>query len=258
MKILRLCVFVAMLFFCKTLFAANPVKVQQFINHKDWSFVENKGQLQSNEIKYYGHQGGVYLYCKPGMLSFVFTKVEKEPNDVSEATGQLVETQCLRLPHAPAIPNLHQDAFNASLQPKISTSRMNLILIGSNPNAQIIATDQQAYYENYYTTGNADSGITNVHTFKTVTYKDIYPHIDMVLKSEGNPAKAMAGDGGMEYSFLVHPGGNVADIQLRWDGYDETKNLRNGRIKFGNALGSMEQSAPKSFAERNEVESRLI
>src|ERR1700722_18754688 len=62
------------------------------INTKDdaWGFEENKGQLNpstrlslaesvsDNSIRYYGHQGGVYLYCKACRISFVFTKTEME------------------------------------------------------------------------------------------------------------------------------------------------------------------------------------
>src|ERR1700679_1435449 len=74
--------------------ASGPVPVRQFINHNDWNFVENKGQLVDEngndlpEIKYYGHQGGIYLYCKPGMISFIFTKTEKKTDEqISKATN---------------------------------------------------------------------------------------------------------------------------------------------------------------------------
>src|SRR6185312_13159219 len=48
-------------------------------------FEENQGQLMDEnrkvitDVKYYGHSNGVYLYCKAGMISFVFTKIENEP-----------------------------------------------------------------------------------------------------------------------------------------------------------------------------------
>ena len=223
--------------------------------NKSFFFEENRGQLTDpakggtsanrntvSDIKYYGHSNGVYVYCKPGMLSFVFTKTEKEPEQISEATGQPVETQCLRLP-------LRRDASIASLPSKISTSRMDLVLIGSNPSESITATDQQEYYENFYTTGDANHGITNVHTYKTVIYKNIYPNIDMILKADGV---------GMEYSFLVHPGGNVSDIQLRWDGAGDKQNLGNGGIKYISALGSMVESAPRSFVEGKLVASSFM
>ncbi len=217
-------------------FAAKPAPPMSATNliqqNKTLLFEENKGQLLDenrsviSDVKYYGHTGGVYLYCKPGTISFVFTKAEKAPDQVSEANGLPVSEKMT-----------------------IAAARMDLVLIGSNPVANIIATDQQQYHENFYTTGDANNGIMNVHTYKTITYKNIYPDIDMILKTAGQ---------GMEYSFLVHPGGNVSDIQLRWNGTDNTEVLRTGGIKYSNNLGSLEESAPKSFSNGEAVQSSFI
>src|ERR1039458_2514605 len=74
--------------------AQTPVNFQ---TQQPFLFEENKGQLTDldgqklSDIKYYGHQGGVYVYCKPGMISFVFTKTETDKN-VSEATGLETES----------------------------------------------------------------------------------------------------------------------------------------------------------------------
>src|SRR5437016_3330171 len=85
-------------------YVAPKPTVQNLINSKDWSFVENKGQLSESEkqseersnsptrqpeinnsdIKYYSHSGGVNLYCRPGKISFVFTKVEPANEGISE------------------------------------------------------------------------------------------------------------------------------------------------------------------------------
>src|ERR1035437_4879736 len=91
-------VFVALLLLFQTniIFGGSPVAVQQFINHKDWSFVENKGQLAPtlkgddgvSDIRYYSHEGGAHIYCRPGKICFVFSKQETENNpSISEATG---------------------------------------------------------------------------------------------------------------------------------------------------------------------------
>ncbi len=209
------------------LHASNPVKINQFINHKDWSFVENKGQVQVSDIKYYGHQGGIYLYCKPGMLSFVFTKEEKAQEQISEATGTSEDGWMESpFPKGAAVPTSSGGGFDRSplsaLHSSISTFRTDLVLLNSKRNAKIIATDRQEYYENYYTApnkleqagqaGNADHGIMNVHTYKTITYESVYPHIDMVLQAK---------EQGMEYSFIIHPGGKVSDIQLQWNGAEK-------------------------------------
>ena len=233
--------------------------VKQFINHKDWNFVENKGQIKSPEsdptysggglagVKYYGRQGGVNIYCKPGMISFVFTKQEGKDDDaISEATGMpapypLKGGRSLsaigRTKSTALVPTYSGGDLGAGLG-KIITNRADLVLLNSNPSAEIIASDQQEYYENFYTTGNADSGITNVHTYKTITYKSIYPGIDLILRSR---------EEGMKYEFVVYPGGKVSDIQLQWNGLENIKNLKNSGIEYSLALGTLSESAPYTF-----------
>ena len=208
---------------------------------KDWSFVENKGQLADEnnnlqpEIKYYGHQGSVYLYCKPRGISFVFTKIEKEPDQISEATRRPVGKGAGGID-----PMKHQTP-----QPfKITYCRVDLVLINSNPHAQILSSDQQEYYENFYLANTSEVGITNVHTFKTIIYKDIYHRIDLILHSR---------EGGMKYEFMVHPGGRVADIQIQWIGLENLKIAKNGGIKYTLSSGEFEESKPICYQGNKEL-----
>ena len=217
---------------CNKIYAGNPNNVKQFINHSDWNFVENKGQLATSDIKYYGRQGGVNIYCKPGIISFVFTKTEKESDQISESTSQPSGS------NSPLKRGLGGFSLARETEQKTTLNRADLILLNSNPTAQIFASEQQEYYENYYTTGNADSGIINVHTFKTITYKSIYPNIDLVLHSREN---------GMKYEFVVYPGGKVSDIQMQWNGLENMQMTENGGVEYAVAMGKMEESAPYSF-----------
>jgi len=204
------------------IYAISP---KQFINHKDWNFVENKGQLSSPEIKYYGHQGGVYLFCKPGKISFVFTKTEKESEQISEATNQ---------PSGPYSPlKRGPGGFHSARETareNIETSHADLTLLHSNPSAQIIASSQQEYYENFYLSNTPEQGITNAHTYKTITYKNIYSSIDLILHSR---------EEGMEYEFVVYPGGKVSDIQMQWNGLENIKKLKDSKIEYACALGKI-------------------
>jgi hypothetical protein len=203
---------------------------QNMLASREWGFLENRGQLKDEngnlltDVKYYGHQGGISLYCKPGMLSFVFTKVEFE-DQISEATGQ-------PMPDKPG-----KDAPKPS---KIYAERAELELLNANLKAKIIASEEQAYYENYYTTGDANHGITNVHTNKTLTYQEIYPHIDLVLHAQSN---------GMKYEFVVRPGGRVSDIKMQWNGLKNIKSLENGGISYACSLGGMQETAPVSYQQ---------
>jgi len=200
-----------LLFFSFIIKAEKPsiVKTRQVLNGPTWSFKENKGQLNWSEqqvgsanskIKYYGTNGNVSIYCKAGKISFVFATLQALNGEVSEATGKISK------------PGLNS--------PQLITQRADLTLLGSNLNAEITATNQQEYYENYYTTGDANHGITHVHTYKTITYEGIYPHIDLVLDVK---------ELGLEYSFIVHPGGNTDDIQIQWGGLENVKQMKKRR-----------------------------
>ena len=220
----------------------SPVLQQtQSMRSKGFFFEENRGQIPDKAIKFYGSEDGVYLFCKPGKISFVFTKIDKELKQISEATSQP-----LGFPLEKGAGGFDPMKHRASQPAKISVARMDFVLLNSNPSATISPSRKQDYFENFYNTGNADSGIAHVNTYKTITYKDIYPHIDLIL----SVAKK-----GIEYSFLVHPGGKVTDIQLRWDGADNSKPLANGSIKYDNQFGNIKETAPKSFAEGKELKS---
>jgi len=207
-------------------------------------FEENKGQLceSTSEIKYYGHSKGVYFYCKKGMISFVFAKSEKGSEQISEATSRQVSNV--------GFEDIEPVNWKGNEKPStITTARMDLVLVNSNPSACIIPAHQQKYFENFFTTGDADHGITNVHTYKSVTYKNIYPFIDMILKTA---------DKGIEYSFLVHPGGDVSSIQLRWDGVEGERGTKNSAIKYFNSIGNIIEMSPKSFVEGKEIRTSII
>ena len=178
--------------------------------HKDEGEVHT-GPL--NDILFYGKQSGVNIYCKPGMISFVFIKEEQE-DKVSEATGK------------PEINPMGKFGKDKPKPSKVYAERAELELLNANLHAVITATDQQEYYENFYTTGDADHGIT-VHTFKTITYHNIYSNIDLILHAKAK---------GMKYEFIVRPGGNVADIQMQWNGLENIKSLENGGISYSFAL----------------------
>jgi hypothetical protein len=194
------------------------------LNRQQWLFTENKGQLTGNignqDIKFYGNSGGVYIYCKPGMISFIFANMDEAPAIISEATGKsmLFPTRGIS----------RKQKKNNPGQSIIYTTRADLVLTGSNLNSTITASEQQVYYENFYLAHTGESGITNVHTYKTLTYRGIYKHIDLVLHVREN---------GMKYEFILQPGGKVKDIQLQWNGINSIALNGSGEISYTLLLG---------------------
>jgi len=258
MKKHRALFFSLVIFSVNILYAAASVSgaYSQSFQFKDWSFIENKGQLShkkssrncythgissNSDVKYYGQNGMVGVYCKPGQISFVFAKTEKEPEQISEATSQPTVFQ---LPKGAG-----EFGRNQNFTSKISTCCVDLILLNSNPNAQMIASNQQEYYENFYSSNPSEEGITHVHTYKTVIYKSIYPFIDLVLHAK---------EQGMKYEFVVYPGGKVGDIQIDWKGIKSIKKLKDLGVEYSCSLGKITENKPFSYQDSKEIASAFL
>lgn len=122
----------------------------------------------------------------------------------------------------------------------IVTYRMDVVLQGANIRAAVIKEEPQAYYENYYLPQCPDGA--KAHSFQKITYKNIYPNIDWVLYADHKEK------GGLKYDFVVHPGGNVRDIQLRYEGATALT-MNDGTLTATTPFGSIIEKAPYSYEQ---------
>lgn len=125
--------------------------------------------------------------------------------------------------------------------------RMDVELLGANKSAAAVKTDESEYYETYY--NNRLNGAI-AHTFSKVTYKDIYPDIDWVIYAKG---------GELKHEFLVHEGGKVADIQIRYAGATQLRLDNKGALIAETPMGSVTEQAPQTWqGDGKRVDSRFI
>ncbi len=175
---------------------------------KPLSFIENKGQvkdLDNNpryDVQYKLSTPGMNLYVGNGKLYYQFRKTE--------------------------------GSTPATLQ--VTTYNMGVALVGANPNAKVIAADEQQYYENYYQ-GQNDNGFT-VHSFNKVIYKEVYPNIDWVLYVKDN---------NVEYDFVIRPGGNASDIKLAYEGATKLIITEDGSISAETPMGYVKERKPYAY-----------
>ena len=164
-------------------------------------FLENKGQVkdqngqQRNDIQYSTGSPGLKLFIGNGQLHYQWSQ-------------QLSDL-------------------------KAAMYRMDVALIGANPNAAPTTEQQEDYYERYYTI-SPEGKIA--HSYQKITYKEVYPNIDWVLHINGNK---------VEYDFVVHTGGKVSDIQLQYGGATDLR-LDNGQLTATTPMGVITEAAPVS------------
>ncbi len=211
---LRVCILTYIMFYPFIIFAKNEFHADKQVSNKGFSFIENKGQI----IDQYGKNRKDIDFKLLG--SYVVMYI---------GNGELHYQWCK------PVPKINSQEKNQN--PQAELYRLDVTLLGANKNAQVITEDIQPYYENYYLPQTPD-GVT-VHSFKRITYKNIYPFIDWVLYTTDD-------DKGVKYDFVIHPGGNPAAIQIQYNGATSLK-LVNGALVATTPYGKITEDAPYSY-----------
>lgn len=108
---------------------------------------------------------------------------------------------------------------------------------GSNPKAQVIP-DKPLYTFNNYITGNDPSKwFFNCRLYQAIIVKDIYPNIDVRYYSN---------NGSMKYDIIIHPGGDVSKIAMKYEGPEEIK-LKNRDLIIGTSVGDLKELSPYTY-----------
>jgi len=214
-------------------------------------FTENKGQI--TDLNYHYNSAVKYLYCRPNFnVQLRQTGFSYDTyTDADKNKGPLKKEENI-------IPEKTSPDFIRHYH------RIDVELIGSNTDAQLITDGKLEADFNYFTTGKKE-GIINVHSYQKVTYKNIYPNIDLEFYASStnssyqyNPQTGRLA--GVEYDFIVHPGGNVNAIQLEYRGADEM-HLENNALVIKVTSGTFTENIPRSYikntGEKVEVHYRI-
>lgn len=119
--------------------------------------------------------------------------------------------------------------------------RVDIQLEGANTNAMLIAEQPLTDVVNVIRNNKT---IANIQSFYKVTYKDIYPGIDLEFVAEKGSKKPV------EYNFIVHPGADASLIRLHYKGANDLA-LKENRIAIQLNHGILEESIPASWLEQS-------
>ncbi len=231
-------------------------------------FITNKGQVTDQyhqprtDIDAKIEQGGVTMFVGSGQLHYQWVK----NTDPSLTLPQGERTN--NIPLSPL-----EGGNKLAREGEVIIYRMDVVLVGANKNAEVIFEEPTGYHENYYTEYTGEAGV-QAKGYQKVTYKDIWPGIDWVLyinPKRQNPNDKIympeatndspsplgvslsrthsggPGDEGIiKYDFIVHPGADVSDIQLRYEGATELA-IKDGALIATTPFGNITEAAPYSY-----------
>lgn len=198
-------------------------------------FTENKGQVADLEgrlrpdILFTAHSRGVKLFVNQTGIHYQFMRSFEKPKAEGKENGLT--------------------KFDMPETDSTQFYRMDMQLVNANPNATVIKEGEGSDYENFYF-GHCPNGVLGVKNYNRITYQNIYPNIDWVIYSKGNY---------MEYDFVVKPGGNVADIKIKYDGAIDLKVDAEGNLHASTPLGKISDTAPYAYqGNKQKVESKFL
>ncbi len=201
--------------------------VKPSFTRKQRAFIENKGQIidQNNKpnpaVLYLLNTPGLNVQLRRGGFSYDLYR----KSNIAK-----------RIPNVEISRDLSRDKDHDSSS--VNFHRIDIDLIGSNPACEIIASGTSTDYLNYYTTGTSVNGVTKVISYENVSYKNIYPCIDLEFQPDSTS--------GVKYNFIVHPGGDLTAIRMKIAGPEIELN-NSGFLNLKTSVGIIEEKIPESY-----------
>ncbi len=175
-------------------------------------FLANRGQWQK-EILYQcmSNEGGI-RFLRNGISFCMSREVEEDPAAKHKEDEKPEEYEGL-------VWNMVFDNANPAAivkEEKSGSSRVNY-LIGNDPSKHAIHVPQ--------------CGL--------LTYENIYPHTDLQYYA--------AGEGRLKYDYLLHPGADISNIRMRYDGIQGLSVNPDGDLEIRHAWGTVTEHLPVSY-----------
>jgi hypothetical protein len=189
------------------------------------SFTENRGQWDSKALYKAEAGGATFWFCKDEVV-YQFIR----------DTDELIEDV---MPHGPDMPTGMPDKFN---HPRYKKESMVLRaqFVGANFNTEIVGQDRLSHNNNYFIGNIPSKWATDVPNYSSITYKDIYPGIDLTYHGDGK---------GIKYDFIVNPGADISLIKIKYNGVDGLDVTSNGDLQAATRFGPVYERIPQIYQE---------
>jgi gliding motility-associated-like protein len=112
-----------------------------------------------------------------------------------------------------------------------------IYFLGANDRPEIETGIRLDTYHNYFLGRDRSKWASNVHLYQSITYKKLYPGIDMKLYEKA---------GFLKWDFIVAPGANPEAIQLDYEGVEKIS-LSNKRLIIRTSVNKIIELAPYAY-----------
>jgi gliding motility-associated-like protein len=133
---------------------------------------------------------------------------------------------------------------------QIDAVRLHAIKIsplGANMNVKTEGSGELSYHNNYFIGNDKSKWAPDVRLFTSVTYKEIYPGIDLKFYSSHTDVK---------YDFVLKPNASPSDIRLNFDGAGNLA-LKDGNLLMKLSVGDILIEKPFAYQIVNNIQKEI-
>jgi gliding motility-associated-like protein len=221
------------------------------ITSAQMEFVENKGQWDSRiNFRTDFSSGSFFLESKGFLVNLhkpedlqLLSEVQHGHSKVSNIKSSVNNKTAVA-----ARPPLNNNGTTVT----VHSHAYRVNFLGGNGNAQAVPDKVIATKNNYFLGNDKSKWASNCKVYQAVTYKNIYPNIDVRYYTES---------GNLKYDLIVRPGGNPNAIAMRYDGVDKLE-IKNKELIIGTSVGSIKELYPYTYqatkGKRETVECKYV
>ncbi len=190
-------------------------------------FIQNDGQVDKRVKFYEKGSGHATYFTKDGISLSLAAPSDKAPNRALMTNGT-------------------KDGVDG-LSPRSGVSNrqatvVRLVPLEANENPKIVAEGLQEGKVNYLIGNDPKKWKTNIPTYQAVSYKEIYPGIDMKFYGSNHQ---------LEYDIIVQPGADPSKVRLAYEGIEGLDLAKEGDLVINLKGGKIIQKKPSVYQEIN-------
>ncbi|MEI8048077.1 MAG: SBBP repeat-containing protein, partial [Bacteroidota bacterium] len=145
----------------------------------------------------------------------------------------------------------NQHIINQFISTRSESDSANLDIVNmqvdfenSNPNVVFEERNQMDSKSNFFIGNDPSKWQTDIASFGTLAYKNLYNHIDLVYYNETN---------GIKSDFVVHAGGKISDIVLKYSGIKTISLNDQGELILDTDAGELKENIPEAYQVINGI-----
>lgn len=201
-------------------------------------FTPNKGQIADMngklcpDVLYKGDANDAHIYLRKTGISYVYSNIGEVIHEAEEKVEEKVK------PGQFGQQEVWKLKDELLQKQSIKVHRVDMDFSNCNTHTTTTNEDEMDGYENYYY-AHCEQGITNVHQYNEVTYRNIYNGID--VKYYGDKGY------GIKYDLIVKPHADPNQIKLTWRGAESIRLSNDNSLVIKISLSEFTESIPRVY-----------